>query len=165
MNRQLAFQQAHNIKMTSYQRRCDVITSHRRWYDVILTLCAHWGGLGSDPTIREVGSGPDPFAFTGLIYVWAQCLYLSILKYIFIIAHVRRIWTNAVDPDLTAQNLLFGRDIQHLDSNYQFTVLWYIKMGCPFHKLGFIIIHAVMLQGYSHAYLKYCISSVYVRLL
>ena len=35
-------QQAHNIKMTSYQRRCDVITSHRRWYDVILTLCVHW---------------------------------------------------------------------------------------------------------------------------
>ena len=35
-------QQAHNIKMMSYQRRCDVITSHRRWYDVILTLCAHW---------------------------------------------------------------------------------------------------------------------------
>ena len=35
-------QQAHNMKMTSYQRRCDVITSHRRWYDVILTLCAHW---------------------------------------------------------------------------------------------------------------------------
>ena len=29
--------------MTSYQRRCDVITSHRRWYDIILTLCAHWG--------------------------------------------------------------------------------------------------------------------------
>ena len=23
-------QQAHNIKMTSYKRRCDVITSHRR---------------------------------------------------------------------------------------------------------------------------------------
>ena len=35
-------QQANNIKMTSYERRCDVITSHRRWYDVILTLCAHW---------------------------------------------------------------------------------------------------------------------------
>ena len=35
-------QQAHNIKMTSYQRRYDVITSHRRWYDVILTLCAYW---------------------------------------------------------------------------------------------------------------------------
>ena len=35
-------QQAHNIKMASYQRRCDVFTSHRRWYDVILTLCAHW---------------------------------------------------------------------------------------------------------------------------
>ena len=35
-------QQAYNIKMTSYQRQCDVITSHRRWYDVILTLCACW---------------------------------------------------------------------------------------------------------------------------
>ena len=35
-------QWAHNNTMTSYQRRCDVITSHRRWYDVILTLCAHW---------------------------------------------------------------------------------------------------------------------------
>ena len=35
-------EQAHNIKMTSYQRRCDVITSHRRWYDIILPLCAHW---------------------------------------------------------------------------------------------------------------------------
>ena len=35
-------QQAHNVKMTSYQRRCDVITSHRRWYDVILMLCACW---------------------------------------------------------------------------------------------------------------------------
>ena len=35
-------QPTHNIKMTSYQRRCDVITSYRRWYDVILTLCAHW---------------------------------------------------------------------------------------------------------------------------
>ena len=38
----LPSQQANNIKMTSYQRRCDVITSHRRWYNVILTLCAHW---------------------------------------------------------------------------------------------------------------------------
>ena len=28
--------------MTSYQHRCDVITSHRRWYDVILMLCACW---------------------------------------------------------------------------------------------------------------------------
>ena len=35
-------QWAHNVKMTSYQRQCDVITSHRRWYDVILILCACW---------------------------------------------------------------------------------------------------------------------------
>ena len=44
---QHAAQRAHNVKMTSYQRRCDVITSHRRWYDVILMLCARWeGGWG-----------------------------------------------------------------------------------------------------------------------
>ena len=35
-------QWAHNVKMTSYQRRCDVITSHRRWYDIILMLCVCW---------------------------------------------------------------------------------------------------------------------------
>ena len=32
--------QAHNLKITSYQRRCDVLTSHRRRYDVVLTSCA-----------------------------------------------------------------------------------------------------------------------------
>ena len=37
-------QWAHNFKITSYQRRCDVITSHRRWYDIILMLCACWVG-------------------------------------------------------------------------------------------------------------------------
>ena len=37
-------QQAHDIKMTSYFRRIDVITSHRRQYDVILMLCACWDG-------------------------------------------------------------------------------------------------------------------------
>ena len=35
-------QRAHDIKMTSYQRQCDVMTSHRRRYDVILTSCARW---------------------------------------------------------------------------------------------------------------------------
>ena len=28
--------------MTSYQRRCNVITSHCHWYNVILMLCACW---------------------------------------------------------------------------------------------------------------------------
>ena len=36
-------QRAHDVKMTSYQRRCDVMTSHRRRYDVIMTSCACWG--------------------------------------------------------------------------------------------------------------------------
>ena len=35
-------QRAHDIRMTSYQRRCDVKTSHRRRSDVILTSCACW---------------------------------------------------------------------------------------------------------------------------
>ena len=37
-----ASQRAHDVKMTSYQRRCDVMTSHRRRSDVILTPCACW---------------------------------------------------------------------------------------------------------------------------
>ena len=36
--------QAHDVKMMSYGRRCDVITSHRRQYDVISTLCVCWEG-------------------------------------------------------------------------------------------------------------------------
>ena len=32
---------AHDVKMTSYLRRCDVMTSHRGRYDVILALYAH----------------------------------------------------------------------------------------------------------------------------
>ena len=36
-------QRAHDVKMTSYQRRYDTMTSHRRRYDVILTSCACWG--------------------------------------------------------------------------------------------------------------------------
>ena len=35
---------AFGAKMTSYERRCDVITSHRRLYDVILAPNAHWDG-------------------------------------------------------------------------------------------------------------------------
>ena len=38
-------QRAHDVKMTSYQRRCDVMTSHRRRSDVILTSCACWEQL------------------------------------------------------------------------------------------------------------------------
>ena len=34
-------QHAHDVKITSHQRRCDV-TLHRRWYDVVLTSCACW---------------------------------------------------------------------------------------------------------------------------
>ena len=35
-------QWAFGDKMTSYPRRCDVITSHRSGYDVILVPNAHW---------------------------------------------------------------------------------------------------------------------------
>ena len=34
-------QRANDVKMTSYQRRCDVMTSMRR-SDIILTSCACW---------------------------------------------------------------------------------------------------------------------------
>ena len=39
----IASQRAHDVKMTSYQRRCDVMTSHRRRSDVIVMSCACWG--------------------------------------------------------------------------------------------------------------------------
>ena len=38
-------QRAHDVKKTSYQRRCDVMMSHRRRSDVILTSCACWDGV------------------------------------------------------------------------------------------------------------------------
>ena len=37
-----ASQRVHDVKMASYWRRCDVITSHRRQYDVITTSCSCW---------------------------------------------------------------------------------------------------------------------------
>ena len=33
-------QQTHNLKTTPYQRRCDIMTSHRRWRSVVSTSCA-----------------------------------------------------------------------------------------------------------------------------
>ena len=41
---------AFGAKMTSYRRRCDVITSHRRLYDVIFTSCARWEVVAIDTT-------------------------------------------------------------------------------------------------------------------
>ena len=34
--------QAHDVNITSPQRRCNVMTLHRRWGDVIFTSCARW---------------------------------------------------------------------------------------------------------------------------
>ena len=33
------------VIMTSYGRRCDVMTSHRRQYDIISKSCARWDNL------------------------------------------------------------------------------------------------------------------------
>ena len=40
-------QRAHGVYTTSYQRRCNVVTSHRRWYDVLPTLRAYWAVIMS----------------------------------------------------------------------------------------------------------------------
>ena len=51
-NEVLLTQRANDVKMTSCQRRCNVITSHRRRYNVILASNARWevgfisGGTG-----------------------------------------------------------------------------------------------------------------------
>ena len=44
-----ATQRAHGVRMTSYQRRCDVMTSHRRRSDVIMTSCACWADACAAP--------------------------------------------------------------------------------------------------------------------
>ena len=38
-------QQTNNVLMTSYRRRCDVMTLHRHQCDIISTSCACWEGL------------------------------------------------------------------------------------------------------------------------
>ena len=38
-------QRAHDVHTTSAQRRCNVMTLHRRWGDVVITSCARWGSL------------------------------------------------------------------------------------------------------------------------
>ena len=42
MTRYIHSQRAHDVKMTSCQPRCDVITSYRRRYNVILAPNARW---------------------------------------------------------------------------------------------------------------------------
>ena len=34
-------EQAHDVKTTSDQRGCDIMTSLRHWYNIVLRLCAH----------------------------------------------------------------------------------------------------------------------------
>ena len=38
----MSARQAHDVNTTSPQRRCNVMTLHRRWGDVIFTSCARW---------------------------------------------------------------------------------------------------------------------------
>ena len=47
--------------MTSYRRRCDVITSHRREYDVTFTSCARWDRTSSAEAVNSgIGvEGPE----------------------------------------------------------------------------------------------------------
>ena len=46
-------QQAHDVNITSPQRRCNVMTLHRRWGDVIFTSCARW----EQTTLSSCGGG------------------------------------------------------------------------------------------------------------
>ena len=50
-------QRAQDVYTTSHQRRCNVVTLHRRSYDVVSTLRAHWG-FRSHIDARQVGFYP-----------------------------------------------------------------------------------------------------------
>ena len=47
-------QRAHDVIMTSYQRRCDVLTSHRRRSDAIMASFACWGGSQTKMTLGSI---------------------------------------------------------------------------------------------------------------
>ena len=44
-------QQTHNVVITSFGRRCDVMTSLRRRDDVIMTLFVYWGAYPALHTV------------------------------------------------------------------------------------------------------------------
>ena len=52
-------QQAYNLETTLYQRRCDVITSHRHWFDVVLSA-------GFVPIFKKNGSMENPDTYRGI---------------------------------------------------------------------------------------------------
>ena len=52
-------QQAYNLENTSCQRRCDVITSHRHWFDVVLSA-------GIVPIFKKNGSMENPDTYRGI---------------------------------------------------------------------------------------------------
>ena len=45
--------QAHDVNTTSPQRRCNVMTLHRRWGDVIFTSCARWDLIDGPHIIKK----------------------------------------------------------------------------------------------------------------
>ena len=51
-------QKAHDIETLSNKRRCAVVTSHRRYYDVVLRLRACWFDM-FDTAIRQLESVLD----------------------------------------------------------------------------------------------------------
>ena len=50
--------QAHDVNTTSPQRRCNVMTLHRHWGDVVFTSCARWVDLYRMLTGRKAQSKP-----------------------------------------------------------------------------------------------------------
>ena len=48
-------QQVYHDETTSYQCRWDVITSHRRWYDIVLMFCVYWPG-GTQPVNNVIST-------------------------------------------------------------------------------------------------------------
>ena len=93
-------QQAHNIKMTSYQRRCDVITSHRRWYDVILTLCAYWV---TEVPLRFVSVSAFLSALNFRLHLSSALFYFTNHRLARNLYVKLKDWmSNSVDPDETA---------------------------------------------------------------
>ena len=96
-------QRAHDVNITSPQRRCNVMTLHRRWGDVIFTSCARWVifmftyvqysclratdllVMCGNPLTQDVTSFPNIFlpaaaAFHDMAFLTAHDIFSWILK-------------------------------------------------------------------------------------
>ena len=75
-------QRTHDIYTTSHQRRCNIMMLHRRWCDVVLTLCARWVDTSALRTGRYQSQGRYFFSFC--CYFFLFFIYFILFFFFFL---------------------------------------------------------------------------------